>query len=116
MEEILKNPRRGGDDNGCVILNFEDNGSFKVKSAYNLSMLLKDNVSTATSKSLSTDPAFWKRCWTLGMPIKIKIFLWRVLQNIIPTKANLLIKGILEDASCPLCGSCDEHVGHLLGL
>jgi hypothetical protein len=39
--------------------------------------------------------------------------MWRLAKNILPTRANLLKKGIHLDVSCPLCHSFDENAQHL---
>lgn len=43
VDEIMKIPRLGNDQIDSVVWNFEDNGIFSVKSAYNLAIFLKDN-------------------------------------------------------------------------
>jgi ribonuclease HI len=42
------------------------------------------------------------------------VFLWRACHNILPTKDNLLKRGIVQDSSCPLCYQATETVGHIL--
>ena len=42
--------------------------------------------------------------WNSNIPLKIKVFMWLVMQDKILTKENLLNKGWQGDISCPFCG------------
>lgn len=53
-----------------------------------------------------------KKLWKIKVPLKIKIFLWLVLKNIILTKDNLLRRGWKGTDKCMLCGA-KESVEHL---
>lgn len=44
---------------------------------------------------------------------RVKNFMWRVTKNILPTKENLLSKGVLTDGLCPLCHNEVENISHL---
>lgn len=35
----------------------------------------------------------------------VKHFIWKACLNLVPTKANLAKRKIVEDSSCPLCGA-----------
>ncbi|KAK7260532.1 hypothetical protein RIF29_26655 [Crotalaria pallida] len=49
----------------------------------------------------------WKALWSLKVHEKVKIFWWRVLHNILPTKDNLLRKKL--DIQ-PGCSRCEEGI------
>ncbi|GJS65283.1 putative RNA-directed DNA polymerase, eukaryota, reverse transcriptase zinc-binding domain protein [Tanacetum coccineum] len=52
----------------------------------------------------------WIRC----VPIKVNIFLWRLVVNKLPTRVNLERKGIDVDSTlCPICGEDVETVNHI---
>ncbi|KAL5555881.1 hypothetical protein UlMin_038117 [Ulmus minor] len=57
-------------------------------------------------------PRWWQSLWNLKVPPKIKIFLWRLFQNAIPTRANLARRGIKLHKSCPRCGEVKETSLH----
>lgn len=86
MIKILKISRFGCGGKDSVIWNFKDGEIFSVKSDYNLVVLLKDNNVASSFMSLLTSMSFWTKYWKINLPNKIKIFLWRMLQNIILTK------------------------------
>jgi hypothetical protein len=46
----------------------------------------------------------------------VKLFMWRACHNLLPTQVNLVNKGVIDDASCPCCGSEEETVLHVLWL
>ena len=48
------------------------------------------------------------------MPNKIKNFVWRACQNIIPTKSNLCRRQVLSFDTCEQCGKCSETTSHIL--
>ncbi|KAL5549925.1 hypothetical protein UlMin_000101 [Ulmus minor] len=56
---------------------------------------------------------WWTTLWTLKLPPKIKKFLWRSCLNALPTKDNLVKRGIKTLQSCPRCGEVQESVLHV---
>lgn len=44
---------------------------------------------------------------------KIKVFMWRLARDIIPTKHNLSKKGVAVEGGCYMCRGGDETVQHL---
>lgn len=55
----------------------------------------------------------WKRLWSLFVPHKIKIFLWRFCRNTILVRMKLSAKGIRLPITCPMCSVDVEHLLHL---
>ncbi|GJV40037.1 RNA-directed DNA polymerase, eukaryota [Tanacetum coccineum] len=52
--------------------------------------------------------------WVKNIPIKINIFAWRARRDCLPTRTNLIRRGVsLESSSCPLCLSGEEDVHHV---
>ncbi|GKB30254.1 RNA-directed DNA polymerase, eukaryota, reverse transcriptase zinc-binding domain protein [Tanacetum coccineum] len=52
--------------------------------------------------------------WVKGVPIKINIFAWRARRDCLPTRINLIRRGVtLESSSCPLCLTGEEDVSHV---
>ncbi|GJS03179.1 RNA-directed DNA polymerase, eukaryota [Tanacetum coccineum] len=52
--------------------------------------------------------------WVKGVPIKINIFAWRARRDCLPTRLNLIQKGVtLETTSCPICLAGEEDVSHV---
>lgn len=47
--------------------------------------------------------AWWGKFWNLKIPPKVKIFIWKVIQNYIPTELNLAKHHIPTQGMCFLC-------------
>jgi hypothetical protein len=56
-------------------------------------------------------PSF-KMIWKAKIPLKIKIFMWLVSQNVILTKDNLIKRRWKGNSSCAFCSE-NENGGHL---
>ncbi|KAH1131528.1 hypothetical protein J1N35_002906 [Gossypium stocksii] len=71
----------------------ELSGSFSVRSAYRLlqeSTLLPSNIIQTNTKN------FYKKLWSLNMPSEIKITVWRISWNYVPTFSNLKMKKMVS--------------------
>ena len=52
--------------------------------------------------------------WLNIVPIKTNIFIWRVIQNRLPTRANLYKRGVsIPSQLCALCNRAEETGNHL---
>ena len=56
----------------------------------------------------------WRHLWKLHLPNKIKVFGWRVCQNVLPTRENLARLKVIVDDSCECCKGNLESVLHAL--
>lgn len=66
-------------------------GIFSVKSVYHLA--IKTNTSKEASQSDNTKTSsFWKNIWNSGVLPRTKVCAWKIVNDIIPTKANILKK------------------------
>ena len=83
---------------------FTGSGDFTIKSA-----------TWQAHENLKTVPESWKFkwIWTLDVMPKIRIFLWQLCHNALPTRAALLHKGIYIDPMCPACSLDVEDIDHL---
>nr|GEW88245.1 RNA-directed DNA polymerase, eukaryota [Tanacetum cinerariifolium] len=53
--------------------------------------------------------------WIKHIPIKINVFAWRVFLDRLPTKVNLMRRGVhVDSVLCPICNSSNEDVSHIL--
>ncbi|XP_071741103.1 uncharacterized protein [Rutidosis leptorrhynchoides] len=52
--------------------------------------------------------------WCRYVPIKINVFIWRLNLLCLPTKINLMLRGVeMENTTCCLCNLSDEDEVHL---
>jgi hypothetical protein len=49
------------------------------------------------------DQGLWKTLWALKILTVLKLFVWKLCHNLLPTKAKLFSKKIIQDPFCPLC-------------
>ncbi|GKV46217.1 hypothetical protein SLEP1_g53216 [Rubroshorea leprosula] len=85
----------------------DKDGQYSTKTTY--SILTKEQIET---NEIST----FRRIWNPKFPSKVSAFNWQLLLDRIPTKANLVIRGILgesKDGKCVFCKVEDEDSRHL---
>ncbi|XP_026437286.1 uncharacterized protein LOC113335458 [Papaver somniferum] len=70
-------------------------------------MYEKLNESGLDITSLSLPESLWKSLWRLNISERIKLFLWKCLQDVLPTNAKLY--GKVKDVS-PLCTMCKNEI------
>ncbi|GJY67846.1 RNA-directed DNA polymerase, eukaryota [Tanacetum coccineum] len=52
--------------------------------------------------------------WVKAIPIKINLFAWRAWHDCLPTRSNLIRRGVtLDSVACPICLSDEESVPHI---
>lgn len=80
-------------------------GCFSVKAAYK-QIVNQDTTSPSTNID-------WKKLWKLKAPERIKMLLWRIGGNALPTRDNLMVRLDLENLGCLLCNHDFESPIHL---
>ncbi|CAN6555410.1 unnamed protein product [Malus baccata var. baccata] len=93
---------------------FEKNRAYSVKSGYHwaLSMThIHRNVNPHRSDMIPTQ--LWKCMWSLEVPQKIRVFMWKSLHAAVATMANLFFRRSSLSPMCLLCNSTEESTEHL---
>ena len=80
-------------------------GEFSIKAAYRIA---REEGTTNQSNPVLN------KLWKLPLHARQKMFLWRVVLNILPTRAALTRFVSDMDTSCPICGHHLETLLHLL--
>lgn len=80
----------------------EKNGSYSAKTGYWIGMESDEN--NTSNSSCSTKYSLWSKIWSLSIPSKIKIFIWKVAWDIIATEANLITHHVPGSSRCALYG------------
>ena len=88
-------------------------GMFSVRSAYHIQLELETRNAASSSNHTGTSTV-WTSLWALKIPNAKKNFLWRACHDILPTKANLCKRKIIDDPLCPLCERETKMVLHAL--
>ncbi|KAL5802859.1 hypothetical protein ACOSQ4_031164 [Xanthoceras sorbifolium] len=110
-DSILEIPLSLGDCADSLIWHFDKSGEYSVKSGYRVAA--QEKLSRSGSSS-SPDSKWWLALWNLNIPPKIKIFIWRVCNNAIPSLCNLCSRKIVVDPCCSRCGDAPESSAHAL--
>jgi hypothetical protein len=96
---IMLDPIRLSDEEDIPIWDWTKNAQFSVKSVY------KDLSSFGIDRS-------FKHLWKAKIPLKIKIWLWLIWHNSIPTKDTMIERGWLGNSKCQICDQ-NETIHHL---
>ena len=83
----------------------DSKGMFSVKSIHDLSF--RSSISNIPQNS------HWKKLWKARLPERLKMLLWRIGVDALPTKVNLNRKLNHIDPTCILCNFGDETCVHL---
>ena len=84
-------------------------GLLTVKSAYYYArrVLGKENSLIGQRKHL------WRICWTAKTILRVKYFIWRLVNESIPIGSILQRRGLGADHSCAVCGQTGENMQHV---
>jgi hypothetical protein len=111
-DKILGVPisRLGGED--FVSWPFDKHGVYSVKSGYNLaktSAFFADREARGkgSSSDLGAETVLWKAVWAIKAPEKMKVVLWRIIHDCLPTGQQLVHRHIPADDCCLFCGQLE---------
>ena len=76
-----------------------------MKSGYKFLQSESQNQQPGTSNPESVKP-LWQAIWSLHVPAKVKNLVWKACRDALPSKANLVRRKVIEDATCDLCQEC----------
>ena len=68
----------------------------------------------ASTSEQTGDGRWWRTLWSLHIPSKVKIFIWRVWHNILPVQTSLQRRGIVTPTLCTRCNEEPENLLHAL--
>ncbi|KAH9800659.1 hypothetical protein KPL71_000753 [Citrus sinensis] len=87
----------GNCEEDVALWHFDKRREYTVKSGYQIALNLKFPNAPTNSENGSRH---WKFLWMLDLPEKIKIFMWRVIKNILHTAKHLWKRKSLQDPIC----------------
>jgi hypothetical protein len=88
-------------------------GSYTVKDGYQAIMNWGEEGNNGSTSSSTLHDAIWGRLWKLNVPPKHSHLLWRILNNVLPTKTNLANRGVKCDPFRPRCPTKMETINHV---
>ncbi|KAL5857906.1 hypothetical protein ACOSQ3_005364 [Xanthoceras sorbifolium] len=92
-----------------TVLVFDKKGLYSVKSGYRLT--LETKLQSLRSSSI-LDSKWWLCLWNLNIPPKVRIYVWKVCHNVIPSFSNLRARKVMGDPCCKRCFSGAETISH----
>ncbi|KAH9743515.1 putative reverse transcriptase/RNA-dependent DNA polymerase [Citrus sinensis] len=102
-------PRRSREDE--LIWHFGKSGQYTVKSGYQTALNIRFPAMPSSSEFSKNE---WNIIWSLALPKKIRIFVWRAAKNLLPSDENLWKRKIVQEPTCQLCKMGIENVFHAL--
>lgn len=90
----------------------EARGRFTVRSAYRMILRIKHaheaqlDGSGGTSYDVN-ETSKWTMLWNIQVPSKLKVFVWRLAQQSMPTRTVLKHRHMATEDTCAICGAVD---------
>ncbi|KAK4389823.1 putative ribonuclease H protein [Sesamum angolense] len=96
-----------------MVWHYNKNGKFSVKSASHLAQSIALENRSPLDGQCSTRSSNWQFIWSTKVPNKIKVFLWRLCREAIPTTSNLLRQRCVVEQACLTCGVDTKTTKHV---
>lgn len=110
-KEILQIPLpKTQGNNDKLIWKHSASGTYKVSQAYTL-IHQSQNPSPQNASILC--PSVWSFFWKVKLPMRILMFIWKLLHYCLPTFDNLRKRGIRVAGTCLMCNDLEETAVHL---
>ncbi|KAK4381236.1 putative ribonuclease H protein [Sesamum angolense] len=97
-----------------MVWHFNKNGRCSVKSAYQVALPIVARESRREVGESSAPTAGWNFIWKSRVPNKVRIFLWRLCNDALPTNCNLQRKYCDIELPCLTCGDLRETINVFL--
>lgn len=100
------------------VWHFSNRGVYSVSSGYESALRLKRQGSTqgitgGESSMRDDHKKVWNKVWSLPVPNKIKVFVWKCINGILPIRENLLRRKVTREMLCLNCKGDCETFPHL---
>ncbi|KAA3477311.1 Ribonuclease H-like superfamily protein [Gossypium australe] len=110
-EKILCIPIPSEKEADSMVWSAEASGTYTVRSGYKLLLQNDQDINLQTSQSQYKP--LYKKNWLMDLPTKIKILVWKSLNNFLPTQTNLFRRKLVSSTTCPRCSQNEETMEHV---
>ena len=86
---------------------------FSVKTEYQVALQMGQQQ-RVKHFGMVVDYGIWRKLWSLNVPPKVRMFVWRACSNILSTQDNLHCRKININPRCEICCQYLESAAHLL--
>lgn len=114
VKRILSIPLSGSRSEDILVWKFEGSGDYSVRSGHRVLVFDFLQRNNYIKPNMEVYKDFYNIFWPIHIPAKIKIHLWRLLNNFLPHFCNLAIRSLRVDLIYPLCKRALEDMDHLL--
>ncbi|XP_062028342.1 uncharacterized protein LOC133744218 [Rosa rugosa] len=103
--------------NDRYVWHFDKKGQYSVRSGYYVFMNSMEVAARSVASSSKNECAlrgYWNKIWQAAVPPKVRIFMWRLLRDILPTRSALKSRRVvLPNYKCVFCNKVEETSMHL---
>ncbi|XP_061999476.1 uncharacterized protein LOC133716838 [Rosa rugosa] len=88
-----------------VVWHYDKKGVYSVRNGYHIARMEEgksDQRSTSVG-TVGTKGKYWKLIWNSKVPPKDRVFMWRLMKEILPTRGLLAKRIYLPDSCCVFC-------------
>ncbi|CAL1389594.1 unnamed protein product [Linum trigynum] len=110
---IKEIPLPHGNVEDRLIWHGRSNGSFTVKTTYHLDVQLDKKDGWWRSLASWMDRSSWIRVWAAPIPPKLRVFLWKIFNRLLPTTEALRERKVQVHPCCPVFWAESETLEHL---
>lgn len=111
VDEIVKVPLPKISSEHQVMWRYGRRGQYLVKSRYQVALRLKHPDFPSYLGNSST---LWQAIWKLVLPAKVKIFLWKAAQDLLPIAEKLWKKQVIQEPRCQSYRDSMESISHAI--
>lgn len=73
-----------------------------------------ESMGSKPSSSFAPSCSMWRKFWTVPTLPKIRVFMWKVIQNWVACQDNLVRRKCGNNSMCPICENAKETMEHVL--
>ncbi|XP_058202998.1 uncharacterized protein LOC131317467 [Rhododendron vialii] len=114
LQEIVSIPTSQFKRGDSLVWHHTKNGNYSIKTGYHLAFQALSPQANGPYSSFTPNKKLWDVIWQLNIPHKMRHLWWRASSNSLATKENLMRMRCGSSKTCPICGSFDESIEHLL--